>query len=275
MEEPKMKKSLRLRYLFIALLSVVLVSVGLEWQDTYRKNAPFRTMQDPLASTESVDVTGLRELPFAGGPLMPLPALKKHLAFVKDPIIIVDGIHGKFGYIQGVPEQYLKYHKESLSWRTYLWRLWYTGTLFSQPQLIIPAEKAAALYGFGYRSFRIGSKYLSEDKDIDAFVSFMDSLPKHVFLYFHCIHGKGRTSMMLVMADIMKNAPQVALEDIIKRQHLLGSVDLFDTAPWTRSTYATKTLEDRKTFIERFYDFISQRKAGALQTWSAWNQTKP
>ena len=76
--------------------------------------------------------------------------------------------------------------------------------------------------------------------------------------------------MMLVMWDIMKNAPQVSLKDIIKRQYLLGSVDLFDTSAWTKSTYSTKKLEERKTFIEKFYTFISQKKAGGLQSWTAW-----
>jgi hypothetical protein len=29
--------------------------------------------------------------------------------------------------------------------------------------------------------------------------------------------------MMLVMLDILRNAPMVSLQDIVKRQHLLGS----------------------------------------------------
>ena len=230
-------------------VGVFLVTLGLEWQDSYRKYGNFRTMQDSIVSTESINLEGLHELPFAGGPLMPLPELKKRLDPIKGPKIIVDGIHGKYGYVQGVPENYLDYRKESPSWKSYLWRLLYTGHLQSNPQSISPGEKAAELYGFGYKNFRIGSKYLSKDEDIDEFVSFFDTLPKDVFLYFHCIHGKGRTSMMLVMADIIRNSPRVSLKDIIKRQYLLGSVDLFDTTPWTRATYATKALESRKEFI--------------------------
>ena len=72
------------------------------------------------------------------------------------------------------------------------------------------------------------------------------------------------------MFDIMKNAPQVALEDIIKRQHLLGSEDLFDTFPWARGSYSLEMLTKRKKFIEDFYAFICQRKAGGQKTWAAW-----
>ncbi|MBA3812874.1 MAG: hypothetical protein H0X26_00035 [Alphaproteobacteria bacterium] len=269
-----MKKFLKLKYFFVIGIGVFLVILGFEVQDSYRKYGNYRTMQDPLSASESVDLTGLRELPYAGGPMIPLSELKKRLEHVKGPKIIVDGVHGKYGYVYGIPDSYIGYLEKAPSWKSYIWRLFYTGTLKSRPSLIVPGAVAAQLYGFEYRSFRIGSKYLSQDEDIDKFVSFLDALPENVSLYFHCIHGKGRTSMMLVMADIIKNAPKVALADIIKRQYLLGSVNLFDTASWTRSTYATKMLEDRKKFIEDFYDFIDQRKAGGIQRWSEWNKQR-
>lgn len=265
-----MKGSLKKRIAIIGVL-LFLILIGIELQDNYRKHGDFRTMQDSISSVEPVDLDGLRELHFAGGPLIPLPALKKQLNFVKEKIIIVDGVQGKYGYINGTPDNYLEYTAKSPSWRAYIWRLFYTGTIKSYPEFIISGAEAAKSYGFDYRSFRIGSKYLSKDEDIDKFISFFDSLPKNVYLYFHCLHGKGRTSMMLVMADIIKNAPKVSLADIIKRQHLLGSVDLFDTASWIRGSYSPLALETRKKFIESFYEFICQRKAGGIQLWSDWN----
>lgn len=269
-----MKRFLNPRYLLLGGIGIILIWIGLEVQDNYRKYGNFRTMQDPIVSSKSVDLTGLRELHFAGGPLMPLSDLKKRLDTVEGPKIIADGIHGKYGYVQGIPDNYLAYNKEMPSWKSYIWRLFYTGTLKSNPTAIVSGAEAAKLYGFDYKSFHIGSKYLARDEDIDQFVSFFDTLPENTWVYFHCIHGKGRTSMMLVMADIIRNAPNVALTDIIKRQHLLGSVDLFDTTPWTRGTYATKMLEDRKKFIEDFYEFISQRKSGGLKQWSEWIRQK-
>lgn len=255
-------------------IGLIVLGLGLEFQDSYRKHGPFRTMQDHISTSESVDLTGLHELQFVGGPLMPLPDLKKRLDSLQGPKILVDGVHGKYGYSHGVPDSYLEYTKESPSWKSYLWRLFYTGTLRSEPALILSGAEAAKQYGFEYKKFHIGSKYIAKPEDIDEFVSFFDTLPQNVWVYFHCIHGKGRTSMMLVMADIMRNAPKVALDDIIKRQSLLGSVNLFDTTPWTRSTYATKMLEDRKKFIENFYEFIVQRKAGGIQLWSEWHRQK-
>lgn len=269
-----MKKFLKLKYLFLGGIGIVFIALGFEVQDSYRKHGPFRTMQDPISLSESVDLTGLRELRFAGGPLIPLPELKKKLSSLTGTLIIADGLRGKYGYVHGVPDSYLAYKDDSPSWKTYIWRLFYTKSLKIEPNLITPAAEAVKSYGFGYKSFSIGSKYIAHDEDIDEFVLFFDTLPDNVWVYFHCIHGKGRTSMMLVMADIMRNAPKVALADIIKRQYLLGSVNLFDTVSWTLSTYNTTKLEQRKRFIERFYEFICQRKAGGIQQWSAWNRQK-
>jgi hypothetical protein len=267
-----MKKFLQFKYILMVIISIFLVIFGLELQDSYRKYGNFRTMQDPIVSTESVDLTGLRELQFMGGPITSLPDLKKRLDYIEEPKIIVDGVHGKYGYVHGIPASYLDYTNTSPSWKSYIWRLLYTGTVKAHLELMLTGAEAASLYGFGYRLFHIKSKSLSKDEDIDEFVSFFDTLPNNVHLYFHCVHGKGRTSMMLVMADIIKNAPKVALKDIVKRQYLLGSVDLFDTTPWTRATYTTKVLEERKKFIEQFYAFICQRQVGGFQRWSEWKR---
>lgn len=266
-----MKQLLRLRNFLIGGMIVLLVVIGAEIQDDYRQHAKFRTMQDPIQSTENVDLTGLKELKAIGGPILPFSELRKKLEHIKENVIIVDGMGGKYGYVNSTPVCYLGYN-ESPTLKNLFWRLFYTGTLKDHSELIISEAKEARKHGFEYVGFKIGSKVASSDDTIDKFVDFFDTVPKNTWIYFHCHHGKGRTSIMLVMADILKNAPKVALQDIIKRQYLLGSVDLFDTTPWTKGTYATTTLERRKKFIQNFYDFVCQRKSGGIQQWSDWNR---
>ncbi len=267
----KLKFLFRIKYISFFFLLLILIIIGLEVQDSYRQHGKFRTMQDSLTTAEHVDLTGLRELHSAGGPALPLSEIKERLGYNPGKLIIVDGRRTRNGYINGIPTTYFNYSQENPSLKSYLWRLVYTGTFRPlSDQVISPAEEAKRK-GFGYASFEIGSKYKSTDEAVDGFVRFFDPLPKDTSVYFHCHHGKGRTSMMLVMWDIMANAPKVALKDIIKRQYLLGSVDLFDTSTWTRSTYNTKKLEERKEFIQNFYKFICQRKAGGIQEWAKWN----
>jgi len=270
----KFKPLLRPRNIFLFILFAVLVVIGLEVQDSYRQHGKFRTMQDPIASSEKVDLTGLHELHAAGGPALPLSEIQKRLGPTAQHIVIVDGRRTRNGYLNGIPTTYYNYAQENPSLKAYLWRLIYTGTFRALTDQVVSPEEEAKKHGFGYANFEIGSKYKSPDEAVDGVVQFYDSLPKDSWVYFHCHHGKGRTSMMIVMWDIMANAPQVALEDIIKRQYLLGSVDLFDTSAWTKSTYSTKKLEERKEFIQKFYAFITQRKAGGIQRWTDWNALK-
>ncbi|MBL8676346.1 MAG: hypothetical protein JNJ47_02820 [Alphaproteobacteria bacterium] len=142
------------------------------------------------------------------------------------------------------------------------------------PELVISEEEEAKKHNFGYKKVNIGSTFISSDEDIDKILTFYDNIPRNSWLHFHCSHGKGRTSLMLVMLDTMENAPQVSLNDIVKRQHLLGSEDLFSTEVWENGTYTKEQLENRKEFVEKFYQFICQRKTGGLQKWSDWHQTQ-
>jgi len=230
----------------------------------------FRSMQDPLSSTEQVNLRGLRELRASGSTSVRFPDLSRRLDHVKGPKIIVDAMAQFHGYINGIPTTFFAYHKPPTV-RHVIRRWLLTGTSDVRPDIVTPEKVEAQNNGFGYKKVNIGSTFVAPDEDVDEIVDFYDNLPEDAWLHFHCIHGKGRTSVLLVMYDIMKNAPSVSLDDIVKRQHLLGSENLFDTEVWTRGTYSKERLEQRKKFIEEFYAYICQRNAGGVQRWSDWH----
>lgn len=254
---------------FLAIIATVIYLLS---TDGYT-DAPFRTMQDKIEASESVDLTGLREISASGGPMPDFPTLKNQLGFVKQPIIIIDGMKEHHGYIKDLPITFFGYYRKKPDLRHYLRRLFFTGTFQEKPEQILHEREIAKHYGFGYQNVKIDSKLATPDAAVDEFVAYFDQAPQNAWFHFHCRHGKGRTSIALVMLDIMKNAPKVALEDIVRRQYLLGSVNLSDVAAWRKnSTYPSKALEKRKKFIEEFYAFIVQRKEGGAQTWSAWKK---
>ena len=227
-------------------------------------------MQDTIWSTQHVDLKGLRELQASGGTSVRFADLQKRLQHVKGPKIIVDGMSEFHGYIYGFPTTFFAYHKSPRL--KHLIRRWiFTGTTDVRSELVIPESLEAQNYGFDYKQVQIGSKFMETDDKIDQIVDLYDNLPPSAWLHFHCAHGKGRTSLLLAMLDIFKNAPTVALEDIIKRQALLGSEDLFNTEAWKHGTYDKKMLEDRKKFVEKFYAFVCQRKKGGISYWSTWH----
>lgn len=230
----------------------------------------FRTVEDKIVSSEQIDLTGLREVKASGGSNVTFGDIQRNLKHVKGKIIIVDGMQYFHGYINGIPTTLLGYHVTKPAFRHLARRFFVTGTLEQRPDLVKSGEEESKKYGFGYKNIRIGSRSVPSVENINEFINFYENVPENAWLHFHCHHGKGRTSMMLVMLDIMKNAPKVALKDIVKRQHVLGSSDLFDTEKWLYGTYTTEQLENRKKFIEQFYDFIVQRKAGGIQQWGVW-----
>ncbi len=244
--------------------------------DAFYGDVHFRTMQDPISDSKGVDLTGLRELKASGGNLPRFAYVSWKLNHIKGDKIMFDLKQEFHGYVSGIPSSFLGYHFKDKDVKFKQWprRLIFTGTFKKRPELVLTEAQEGKKYGFGYINVSIGSKYLSPNKNIDDFVSSIDAIPNDTWIHFHCFQGRGRTSMALAMFDIMKNAPIVALKDIVRRQYLLGSVDLFDTKKWVHSKYSKKQLEDRKHFIENFYIFICQRKAGGIQKWTDWRRQK-
>jgi hypothetical protein len=213
----------------------------------------------------------------SGGNLPRFPYVSWKLRNVEGDKIMFDLKQEFHGYVNGIPSSFLGYHflNDKIKLKQWPRRLLLTGTFEKRPELVLTEAEEAKKYGFGYVNVGIGSKYLSPDKNVDQFVAYIDSIPDTTWIHFHCFQGRGRTSMALAMFDIMKNAPKVALKDIVRRQYLLGSVDLSDVKKWTHSKYSKQQLEDRRNFIEDFYQFICQRKAGGIQLWSEWRGQNP
>ena len=235
----------------------------------------FRSMQDTLWTMQSIDVRGLRELKASGGTSVRFSELQRRLSHIQGPKIIVDGMAEYHGYIRGIPTNFFAYQRKGSPELKHLIRRWFfTSTTDIQPELVIPESVEAKKYGFDYKKVNIGSQFIETEENIDEIVSFFDTLPENVWLHFHCAHGQGRTSILLVMLDMLKNAPLVSINDIVKRQTLLGSEDLFNTEVWKGGTYDKQKLEARKKFVEDFYQFVCQRKVGGIHRWSDWHQFK-
>jgi hypothetical protein len=232
----------------------------------------YRTTQDTIWSGQHINLTGLREMKASGGTSVRFPDLKRKLSHVKENILIVDGIHEFHGYVKGIPTTFFAYQNAHPHWKYDIRRWVLTGTTAVRPDLVVPESEEAKKNGFLYAHLKVGSKFISSEGTIDQIVALFDDLAEKTWVHFHCHYGKGRTSIMLVMYDIFKNAPHVPLDDIVKRQHLLGSEDLLNTVVWRKGSYTKEQLQKRAAFITAFYRFICQRKAGGIQKWSEWNR---
>lgn len=106
---------------------------------------------------------------------------------------------------------------------------------------------------------------------IDEFVSMINHLPSDYWIHVHCKGGRGRTTTLLCMYDIIKNAHQVSLEDILDRQCLIGGIDL--TQIQKKNSERSQDAKERLEFIREFYRYC-QDIPDFHMTWSEWVSNK-
>lgn len=136
------------------------------------------------------------------------------------------------------------------------------------PRVIDTERAAAEKLGLNYQRFAATDMQFPAPELVDEFITFVANLPENAWLHFHCQAGHGRTTTFLVMYDIMKN-PDVSLEEICKRQYLLGGTNLLlEVAGDERSI-------DRAKKIRLFYEFIQGTRAEQIGLqWSEWLEVK-
>ncbi len=140
------------------------------------------------------------------------------------------------------------------------------------PRVVHTERTSSEAAGFEYVRFAAADMQFPAPEIVDDFIIFVANLPENSWLHFHCQAGHGRTTTFLVMYDIMKN-PDLSLEEICKRQYLLGGSNLL-LEPEGNDWYAIKT-RDRAKKIRLFYEFVKGTQAEQIGLqWSEWLENK-
>lgn len=148
-----------------------------------------------------------------------------------------------------------------------------TDTQILRPLTIVPRfmsteRDAAENVGFEYVRFAVADMQFPAPEIVDEFVLFVVNLPDNAWLHFHCHAGHGRTTTFLAMYDMMKN-PDVSLEEICRRQYLLGGTNLLlepEGKDWN-----SRMARDRAQKIRLFYEFLQGTRAERIGLpWSEW-----
>ncbi len=101
--------------------------------------------------------------------------------------------------------------------------------------------------------YPLSPNWIEDWSFVDSLITLFENTPKKDLIYFHCDHGKGRTTTFMALLDVFHNARDLTINEIITRQYVLGGVDLFDLKPWKNSTWSAKYLETRLNIIHTFY----------------------
>lgn len=105
------------------------------------------------------------------------------------------------------------------------------------------------------------------DQVVDEFIQIIGCLSSDEWLHFHCRAGKGRTTTFLTLLDMMMNAQQVSLEDILARQQLIGGADLNSSG--SKEGELKRAAEERLDFLKEFYVYCRQAPDFEI-SWSEW-----
>lgn len=241
----------------------------------------FRMCNSEIKDAEGQDLTGLSELNISGSGQFAennLNSMKEKIG--RNSIIVVDLKQEDHGFINGIPiswinkkntvnkgltkEQVLDNENNRLS------SIEKNKEISIEDQKLIPAKvqsekELVENIGMSYIRIPVTDKEKPSDDMVDYFVQFVQALPENAWVHFHCEEGIGRTTNFMVMFDIMKDGKRVSLEDIMKRQVLIGGQDVLHY----KITSSTN-VKERAEFIKKFYEYSTQNNDNFRTTWSQW-----
>ncbi|MBR1760099.1 MAG: protein tyrosine phosphatase [Schwartzia sp.] len=135
------------------------------------------------------------------------------------------------------------------------------------PENVRTEKDVAEAAGFRYARFYVTDRTQPDTETIEAFLDFVESLPKDAWLHFHCHAGHGRTTTFMAMYDMIRN-PGIPAETIIERQYLIGGSDL---TAMKDEEWKNERIAERLETLKMFSRYVRAKRAGetALR-WGEW-----
>lgn len=143
------------------------------------------------------------------------------------------------------------------------------GAVDMSAKKVMTEKQMVESHGAHYFRIAIPDHFRPNDQEVDKFIAFYKTLPKDAWLHYHCFAGMGRTTIFMVMDDILHNATKVSFDDIIKRQAMIGIVDLKSMG--TKQNWEKVFYEDRYYFTRNFYEYVKQHPDLDMK-WSDWTK---
>lgn len=272
-----------------SLVALVLLVVVIAYSDLRisSKFARFRTsLDEPMRTSDFVPTEeGFRELNMSGSTLFVTNILDKLKAIANGKeIYVISLIENGHLYINEKPAYWLGYSEDSNlnehptnnslrhKIRYALRRGFYTGRLSHNidDQDVVFDRDLMKSKGVHHINLYYDRKSIPGDDYVSNFINLVKSIPEDAWIHFHCNAGRGRTTVAMVMYDIIHNAKTVPLKDILERNYLIGSDNLNDVTLWKNGTYTVDQLERRHDFVSGFYEYMRSDDGYGKYTWVEW-----
>lgn len=124
------------------------------------------------------------------------------------------------------------------------------------------------------------NKYIGiDDASLSHLIESVESAPTSSWFHVFCRNGRGRTTFFMTLIDIIHHADTVPFEEIVRRQHFIGGINLFDITPkdsnWMNEMDAKK---ERIVLLARFHRYVreeyllAKREGRRPTSWQEWSQ---
>lgn len=244
----------------------------------------FRSTDNPVPErdikekfTQPMNTEGLSDVRSSGSNRPIFSDLRKRLSHVKGKIYIIDLTGGEIPYLYGkYPHDFLGYgQKNPYEFELRLRRFLVHGlgevNPETHPQDYTTEEDAAHKNGFEYTKFFNTRRQPPTGDIIDKIIHLVETQGPEDWLHFHCYGGKGRTTVALLLVDILKNGKKLSLEEIVERQFRMGGINIFDLSIWHRAgAYTVESLTKRKMLVVHFYEYVNAPDGYGHSSWSEW-----
>jgi protein-tyrosine phosphatase len=260
----------------------------------------FRTTDDPIkANNGQIPAnTGLTDLRASGGGEFTADGLKLLLRRTRGPVTVFDLRQETHIFVNGLPISWFATHDWANVGRTHneieadeaarvkslkpgSKIVVNPGAAIKKPGVASSAPENVTVEhasteadivqenGAAYVRLTVTDHARPVDKEVDRFILAVRTLPENGWAHFHCEAGRGRTTTFMALYDMLRNATRVSLEDIARRQQLLG-YDYDVLRPADPGTWKVPYTDDRIAFVRAFYEYVRANPGGRPQLWSEW-----
>lgn len=116
-----------------------------------------------------------------------------------------------------------------------------------------------AIVGLRYHRFYIADHCRPRDDQVDAIVQWLRAHEDDPVL-LHCNAGKGRTTTIMIMRDMLRNAKTLSRHDLLMRNYIYSAYNMEAVIEDRRESYQEELRRERLAFLCAFYDFCRHSK---------------
>lgn len=114
-------------------------------------------------------------------------------------------------------------------------------------------------YGIEYVRIPCPDHVFPDSSAIDYFIQYVKDIPSDSWMHVHCSGGISRTTIFMIIYDIMKN-PTVSLDDIVGRQCLYERAWLYQERQSEEETFRNDLYKEKTVMIRKVYQYIMQNR---------------